>query len=461
MSKIQNHDLESEKAVLAGIVKEPFKLPLVMPILKPGCFYHLPHQEVYKSILALEGRKESVDSITIVQELKKTGKLEFVGGAHFVVDLIDGKWYALDVVHHAKIVYQLFAVRELAGVGMKLYNLATEPSADPYKLLEIIHRDLSSVDYISNTNFEKVGDVVQQVIDENKKAIESGVKPGIGMGVYSVDRFHSKLKQDLGIIAARPGMGKTAYMLACAKHTAVDLGKPVLIFSLEMSTKKLVGRLMASESGVSSKDINQKTVNAGQLMSLGAGVTRLLGAPMYFDDSAGMDITQIRSKIRRAKQDFKIEEVYIDYLQLMAGDKKGNREQEVSYISRNLKMIAKEEDLPITALSQLSRKIEDRVDKKPVLSDLRESGSIEQDADWVIFLFRPEYYGMGNNGMWDEETFDGRTLETKGLLIVDCHKYREGSLFKSAVRFEGDCMRISGYGEPPSERLQENTDFLS
>lgn len=465
------HDGEIEDAVIGAILLEPVCLIRVTGILRPECFYKTSNAEIFRAILKLDKDHNTIDILTVTQELKRTGKLERAGGAYEVSVKTNRIGSSANVERHALITYQYFVLRELSRLGMKLHNLSYEPNADALELLAIIQRDLSSIDYIGKNSFQKVGDVVIQVLDDNKKAIEAGAKFGIKSGFQNIDKFHVKQKQDFGVIAARPGMGKTAYMLAMAKNTAIEQKKPVAIFSLEMSTEKLVGRLMASESRVSSKDINQKHLDRPRLMTLGGGISKLLDAEIYIDDTPGLDVSLLRSKIRRMVADYAIEEVYIDYLQLMAGEKKGNREQEISYISRNLKMIAKEEDIPITALSQLVREVEKRNDKRPMLSDLRESGAIEQDADWVWFLFRPEYYDLADehSGLYTGETFNGKHLPASNLLMVDCAKYREGALFHAALKFYGDYMLVENYDFEPLAQMeidqlkpiQTNKNFLN
>lgn len=432
-----------EEAVVGSMIIDPSCIPGVVSILRPECFSITKTREIFRSIADLEKRRVPVDYVTIAEDLKRRGKLDDVGGMYALSVITDRVISADHADEHAGIVYGDFVKREMGALGMKLYNMSKEPGG-AQELLQAAYKGIGAIDYVTKTSVERIGDVIADLINEARGIIDGGGKrPGSGSGFRNIDRFHSSQKQDLGIIAARPGMGKTAFMLNVARNKAVEQGKAVLIFSLEMSTKKLVGRMSALESGVSSRDVNQKTMSAGQLMTLGAGVTRLLDAPIYFDETAGQDILELRAKIRRARREYGIEEVFIDYLQLMHGEKKGNREQEISFISRNLKLIAKEEDITITALCQLSREVEKRPDKRPQLSDLRESGAIEQDADWVWFLFRPEYYGIGDQtGTYDEETFDGRHLPTHGLLVVDSAKYREGALFKSALSFDGETMRV-------------------
>lgn len=456
-----------EDAVISALIIESFVLPQVTPFLKAECFYYEENQRIYGAILRLEKKREKIDLLSISKELTSAGELEIVGGNFALIKKMQIVSSSLNIERDAMMVYQYYCLRAMATLGNKLIAMCYESGADCFEILETINKDLKEIDFIGRSSIKVVGDVVYDILKEIKYASENGVKAGITTGHINTDKHFSKQKQDLGILASRPGMGKTAYMLSCAKHTAIELKKPVAIFSLEMSTAKLVGRLMASESLISSKTINEKTLLSSDLQALGNGVSRLLDAPIYIDDTGGLDITLLRSKIRKMKQMFNIEEVYIDYLQLMRGEKgSGNREQEISTISRNLKLIAKEEDIPITALSQLSRDVEKRADKRAMLSDLRESGAIEQDADWVMFIMRPEYYGLidENSGLYLGESFQGRNLYGENLMMLDMAKYREGSLFVSALKFYGDTMRVTNYnlnGEVDDNGLEENNDFIN
>lgn len=461
---------EIEDALIGAILLEPEILPKVIAMLKPNCFYNSENGIIYTACINLHAKGKQVDILTTCEELKRIGRLESVGGAYSVSKKTNRVASAANAELHAAIVYEKFVLRELIRISNKTAMLCEEPKADALDVLENVFKELHEVDFIGKSNVQHVGDAAIKLLDEIKAIGPNGIRPGITTGHKGVDIHYTKQKQDLTIIAARPGQGKTAYMLSLAKHTAINLKKPVGIFSLEMSTVKLVGRLMASESNVSSKNINEKRITTGELISLGGGINRLIDAPIYIDDSPGVDIMSLRSKIRKMKQTYGVEEVYIDYLQLMASKEKGNREQEISHISRNLKMIAKEEDIPITALSQLSRKVEERPDKKPQLSDLRESGAIEQDADTVFFLMRPEYYGFGQDsgGEYHGQTFNGRHLSAAGLMLIDCAKYREGALFLAPLLFNGQFMQVTDHPSiyPHTEiteynPLEINTKFLN
>lgn len=467
IGKMPPNASDIEEVLIGSLLLESFILPQITPFLKPECFYKEENKLIYEAILRLDKKREKIDILTVTKELNDCKQLELVGGAYAISIKTNRVSSTTHAEHHAMIIYEKYCLRALATLGIKIHGMAYENGSDCFEILETVNKDLKEIDFIGRSSIKVVGDIVIDILKEIKYATEHGVKDGISTGHKNTDIHFSKQKQDLGIIAARPGMGKTAYMLSCAKHTALELKKPVAIFSLEMSAAKLTGRLMASESHMSSKMINEKTILSSDLQALGNGVSRLCDAPIYIDDTGGLDIMLLRSKIRKMKQMYAIEEVYIDYLQLMRGEKgSGNREQEISAISRNLKLIAKEEDIPITALSQLSRDVDKRPDKRPQLSDLRESGAIEQDADWVMFILRPEYYGLENDfGIYEGESFNGQMLPASNLMMIEMAKYREGSLFVSPLKFFGNTMQVLNYNLNGSSEtiddkaLAANDDF--
>ncbi len=459
-----NHSLDLEDAVIGALLLESHWLTHITPILKPECFYSSKNGLIYEAILNLDKKREVIDIFTVTQELSKMGKLQSVGGAYAVSSLGTKSVGGPNIETHALKVYQLFILRKTEEIAIRVQSECREPKADAPEILFNFLKELSSLNYIGKSKEVHIADAVGQVISESKYAIEHGVKSGYLSGWRNLDNLFSRQPQDFGVIAARPGMGKTAYMLSLAYNSALK-GNPTVIFSLEMSTIQLASRLTASLSNINAKLINEKKVSAGQLLTIGSIIPQLENVPLYIDDTPILHVEQLRSSIRRYVEKYGIKEVWVDYLQLMAGEKKGNREQEISYISRNLKRIAKEENIPVIALSQLSREVEKRPDKRPMLSDLRESGAIEQDADWVQFLYRPTYYGAEEY----PETFEGQQRDVQGngwnMLVVNGAKYRGGSPFECALKFYGEFMRIdnydyNGFSEPTFNKLENNTDFL-
>lgn len=466
MEKIAQYNIEMEAAIIGSCLIEPEALSLVPDIIRTAeTFYDLKHQAVYRALINLRNTNQVVDILSVTQELSRTSKLTDVGGPYFVSSLTDRVTSTANIEYHSRIVQQLFLLREMSKLSLKVHNLCNEPAADPFEIEAIFSRNLERLtSQIGRTNIVAIDEAVTEVLIENKNALTQEEKPGIGYGLYNMDRRHRKQKGKLIVLAARPGMGKTAFMLHCAKHTALSLKKPVGIASLEMSAGELAGRLMSSEAQISSTMIHDRSLDHPKYLSLESGINRLVGAPIYIIKDAALDIHSLRAAVRHMKKKYKIEEFYLDYIQLMDGAKGGNREAEISHITRNLKKLAMEEEIPITALSQLNRSVELRPDKKPQLSDLRESGSIEQDADAVLFLFRPEYYGLEDDrtGLYMGQTFDGRHLQCKGLLEVDCAKNRGGSLFRAALSFYGETMTVVNHGELPVRQLSAitpNTNF--
>jgi replicative DNA helicase len=470
MSTIPNIAIESEEFILGSIILEfnEVWLDIEKFIKSPDVFYLEKHGFIFQCVQNLVKNKKPVDLISIINELKNINKLEQVGGAYFVSTLTNRVSSTANCEYHAAILAQKYIKRELYRIAINLGKDSHIEVTDPFELIEKYIKQISDLQQFIGNNVKKVDAIIYQIVDNIKIAIEHGVPSGITSCIENIDKYFSKQNQDVTIIAARPGMGKTAFMLTCAKNTAVLLQKPVVIFSLEMSAIQLTGRLMASEAQFSSTNINNKHLNDAELRHVFGSVNRLIQAPIFIDDTPAISLSYLSSTIKKLIRDFGIQEVYIDYLQLMDGESKGNREQEISFISRGIKKIAKECNIPITALSQLSRKVEDTVSKKPNLSHLRESGAIEQDADNIFFLMCPEYYGLQNehNGLYDLETFEGKNIPAQNLMILDCAKYRNGGLFQVPLKFYKEFMQIQNYNiHSPNDfvpnALQQNNDFLT
>lgn len=464
---IPNIAPEAEEFILGSLIVEfnQVWLDIEKFIKTPDVFYQEKHQIIFQCIQTLVKNKIPVDLISIINELKNIKKLDQVGGSYFVSTLTKT---TTNYEYYAAILVQKHIKRELHRVAVNLSKDTNIEINDPFELIEKYIKQLSDLQQFIGNNVKKVDDIIHEIVDNIKIAIEHGVPSGIISCIANIDKYFSKQNQDVTIIAARPGMGKTAFMLTCAKNTAVILKKPVVIFSLEMSAIQLTGRLMASEAEFSSTNINNKHLNDAELRHVYGSVNRLIEAPIYIDDSPAISLSYLSSTIKKLIRDFGIEEAYIDYLQLMDGESKGNREQEISFISRGIKKIAKECNIPITALSQLSREVEKTVSKKPNLSHLRESGAIEQDADNIFFLMCPEYYGLQNehNGLYEWETFEGKNIPAKNLMILDCAKYRNGGLFQVPLKFYKEFMQIQNYNiHSPTDfipsNLQQNNDFLT
>ena len=365
--------------------------------------------------------------------MKKTGELELVGGPYYITRLTNRVASSANAEFHARIIAQKFIQRELIRVSGEIYNDAFEDTADVFDLLDKAEANLFGVAQGNiRKNYEKMSSLLHEAIKEIERAKNStGNLTGVASGFTALDRVTAGWqKSDLIIIAARPGMGKTAFVISMARNMAVDFKKPIAVFSLEMSSIQLVNRLISSETELPADKLRRGQLEQHEWQQLMSKITPLADAPLFIDDTPALSIFELRAKCRRLKTQFDIQAIVIDYLQLMQSgtdSRNGNREQEISMISRSLKSIAKELEIPVIALSQLSRNVETRTgSKRPQLSDLRESGAIEQDADIVMFLYRPEYYKL-------EEFEDGNTA--KGQCEVIIAKHRNGSLENVRLKF--------------------------
>ncbi|MCF8234628.1 MAG: replicative DNA helicase [Bacteroidales bacterium] len=430
--KVPPQAVDLEEAVLGAIMLEKDALTTVIDILKPDVFYKDAHQIIFSAITRLFSKSEPVDILTVTDELKNTGELEIAGGPYYITQLTNRVASSANVEYHVRIISQKFIQRELIRISSDIIKDAYEETTDVFDLLDKAEQGLFSV---SETNLRRNYDDMQSMVKEALREIEIARDSethlrGVPSGFTELDRVTAGWqKSDLVIIASRPGMGKTAFTLSMARNIAVDFKRPVAIFSLEMSSIQLVTRLISSETQLSSDKLKKGSLENYEWEQLNAKINSLVDARIFIDDTPALTIFELRAKCRRLKAQHEVEIIFVDYLQLMSGtaETKGNREQEISSISRSLKSLAKELDVPIIALSQLSRAVETRGgSKKPILSDLRESGAIEQDADLVIFLYRPEYYKI-------EEDEEGNI--TKGTAEVLIAKHRNGPLKDIRLKF--------------------------
>ncbi len=440
--RIPPQALDLEEAVLGAMMLEQNALTNIVDILKPEVFYKESHQKIFRAIHHLFSESEPVDILTVTQKLQKNGDLEAVGGAYYISQLTNRIASAANVEFHARIVVQKFLQRELIRISNDIIKDSYEDSSDVFDILDKAEKELFA---ISETNLRRNYADMQALVRDAVKQIESakgqeGHISGIPSGFSAVDRVTAGWqKSDLIILAARPGMGKTAFVLSMARNMAVEFKKPVAVFSLEMAGVQLVMRLIASETELAADKLKRGQLEQYEWEQLNAKLGNLTEAPLFIDDTPALSIFELRAKCRRLKAQHDVQLVIIDYLQLMSGggEKSGNREQEISNISRSMKSLAKELNIPIIALSQLSRAVETRGgSKKPLLSDLRESGAIEQDADMVCFIYRPEYYKI----MEDEQ---GNS--TEGLAEFIIAKHRNGSLADIPLRFVDKFAKFMDY----------------
>ena len=436
--KLPPQAIELEQAVLGALMIDNDALSNSIELLKPESFYQTEHQKVFSAIEDLFNNTQPVDILTVTNLLKQKGDLKDVGGAAFVSKLTERVASAANIETHARIIAQKFIQRELIRISSSTIKDAYDDTTDVFDLLNAAEQGLFEISEGNiRKNYDKMSTLIRQALEqiEEIKNKEDGLS-GIPSGFADLDRVTSGWqKSDLVILAARPGMGKTAFVLSMARNTAVQFNKPVAVFYLEMSSVQLVNRLISSESGIPAEKLRKGNLEDHEWIQLNQQITSLSEAPLFIDDTPALTVFELRAKCRRLVRNNGVEMVIIDYLQLMhAGNsnKSGNREQEISTISRSLKSIAKELNIPIIALSQLSRAVETRGgDKRPMLSDLRESGAIEQDADIVCFIYRPDYYGFTE---WPD-TSPGQDPDCQGQGEIIIAKHRNGSLENIRLRF--------------------------
>lgn len=436
--KIPPQAVDLEEVVIGAMMIDKKGVDDVIDILHPEVFYKEAHKHIFEAIFKLFETSEPVDLLTVSTQLKKDGKLEAVGGDFYLIKLTQKIASSAHIEFHARIILQKFIQRSLIKISGEIIESAYDESTDVFDLLDTAESKLYDV---TQGNLKRSAETAQELVIQAKKRIEEiagkeGMS-GVASGFDKLDKLTSGWQpSDLIIVAARPGMGKTALTLSMARNIAVNSNKAVAFFSLEMSSVQLITRLISSETGLSSEKLRTGKLEKHEWEQLNVKVKSLESAPLFIDDTPSLSIFDLRAKCRRLASQHDIKMIMIDYLQLMTagGSQKGggNREQEISTISRNLKALAKELNVPVIALSQLSRAVETRGgSKRPILSDLRESGAIEQDADIVSFIYRPEYYKIDE---WD----DDEQSPTAGQAEFIVAKHRNGGLENIRLKFIGN-----------------------
>ena len=460
LGKVPPQAVDIEQAVLGAMMLEKNAVTDTIDILKPSSFYDPKHQYIYNAIRELFGGSSPIDLLTVINKLKEKGELEAAGGVTYISQLTGRVASTAHIEFHARVISEKHIKRELIRMSSEVIRNAYDDTNDVFDVLNFAEGELFNIaENNMGKHVDAMPNVVRQAIEEIEKASQNsdGIS-GIPTGFYDLDKLTSGWQRsDMIVIAARPAMGKTAFVLSMARNTAVEYNMGVALFSLEMSSVQLVKRLIASESRLSAEKLRKGDLREHEFQQLHSRISKLATAPIFIDDTPGISVFDLRAKCRRLKMQHNIEMVIIDYLQLMtAGGSKGsgNREQEISTISRSIKEIAKELNVPVVALSQLSRSVEQRGgDKRPVLSDLRESGAIEQDADIVSFIYRPEYYGF----IQDD---NGNSNHGIGEIIVA--KHRNGALDKVRLRFIGEYARFENLDNFSDDPLpSENSGFKS
>jgi replicative DNA helicase len=452
--KIPPQAVDLEIAVLGAMMIDKKGIDDVIDILHPDAFYDKKHQEIYAAIYTLFQNSEPTDLLTVSNQLRKDGKLEMIGGDFYLINLTQKVASSAHIEYHARIILQKYIQRKLITISNEIIENAYDETADVFDLLDLAEGKLFEV---TQGNLKKgsegAGDLVKQALKKIQDISNQDGMSGLATGFTKLDALTSGWQpSDLIIIAARPGMGKTAFVISMAKNMAIDFGSPVALFSLEMSSVQLITRMISSETGLTSEKLRKGNLEPHEWEQLNVKVKKLSDAPIFIDDTPSLSIFDLRAKARRLVSQHGVRILIIDYLQLMtaggSGKGGGNREQEISTISRNLKALAKELNVPVIALSQLSRAVETRGgSKRPLLSDLRESGAIEQDADIVSFIFRPEYYGLTE---WDDD--EHTPCEGQGEFIVA--KHRNGGLENIRLKFTGHLAKFSDLEEGFSSEFQ-------
>jgi replicative DNA helicase len=458
--KVPPQARELEEAILGAVMLEKGAFDTVVEILKPECFYVDAHQRIYRAMQGLANKSQPIDILTVVEELRFREELDMIGGPYFVTKLTNSVVSSANIEAHSRIVLQKFIQRELIRISGEIISEAYEDSTDVFDLLDMAESKMYDVtsNHLKNS-YQSIDSVLVKTIQriEDLRHRNEDIT-GVPSGFPALDKVtYGWQNTDLIILAARPAVGKTAFALNLARNAALHPTKPtpVAVFSLEMSAGQLVQRILSAESEIWLEKIARGKMEEHEMKQLYAkGIQRLAQAPIFIDDTAALNIFELRAKCRRLKSINNIGFIIIDYLQLMSGtgDKGSNREQEISTISRNLKGLAKELQVPIIALSQLSREVEKRKDgeKMPQLSDLRESGAIEQDADMVCFIYRPEYYNITNNEMGESN---------RGETHIRIAKHRNGSLETIVLRARLEIQRFyddSGGGDFGGSNIPSN-----
>ncbi|HEY9165302.1 MAG TPA: replicative DNA helicase [Candidatus Kryptonia bacterium] len=445
--RIPPQDVEAEKSVLGAMLLDKHAVSPAIELLQPDFFYSTANEKIFAAMLELYTKNTEIDVITVREELRRSGQLENIGGTAYINELVSSVASSANVEAHAQIVAEKFMLRSLIATMSSNVQRCYDNREDAFALIDEVERDVFKV---SEARLKKSVVPLQQGLIKTMETLEKihgskGGITGVPSGFADLDYMTGGFqKSDFIIIAARPSVGKTALALSIARNAAVKYGIPTAIYSLEMSQQQLLIRLLAAEAKVNAHELRTGRLPEDQWQNISMRIHKLVPAPIFIDDTPALSILELRARSRRLKAEHDIGLIMVDYLQLMQGPAKvESREREISMISRNFKVLAKELDIPVIALSQLRRSVEERGDKRPILSDLRESGALEQDADVVIFIHRPELYGLEN---------DTDNNSVKGMAEIMISKQRNGptgdiklTFIKEYARFE-DLAKFPGSG---------------
>lgn len=441
--RVQPQDLLAEQAVLGSIFISPEKLIMVREFISPDDFYKYSHKVIFRAMITLADRNDAIDAATVRNILDDQGDLQNIGGLGYIVELVNSVPTSANAEFYAKIVSEKAMLRDIISKLTDTVNMAYEGN-DSDEIIATAEKALVDINEHSNrSGFRKISDVLKVNYENLElRSQQTSDVTGLPTGFRDLDRITTGLHPDqLIILAARPAVGKTAFVLNIAQNVGTKQNRPVAIFSLEMGAESLVDRMLAAEGMVDSHSLRTGQLTDQDWNNVTIAQGALADAPIYIDDTPGIKITEIRARSRKLSQevDDGLALIVIDYLQLISGTRPENRQQEVSEISRQLKILAKELKVPVIALSQLSRGVEQRQDKRPVLSDIRESGSIEQDADIVAFLYRDDYYRR--EGEEAEEIVEDNTVE------VILEKNRAGARGTVKLMFQKEYNKFSSIAQ--------------
>lgn len=425
-NQIPPQDIEAEQAVLGAIFLDADSIIDAMEIIEPQDFYRRSHQIIFQAMIQLIDRNESIDLITLKAEIEKSNSLEDIGGLTYLTELSQASPSAASIAYYAKIVDDKATLRNLIQTASRIVTKGFEQDEDVQSIVDQAEKSILEVSEKRNSNgFQSIADVLNRTIENIDQLAQNNEEiTGLPTGYAALDKMTAGLqKEELIILAARPAVGKTAFALNIAQNVGTKTDRSVAIFSLEMGAESLVNRMLCAEGSIEASHLRTGQLSEEEWRNLIVAMGSLSNASIYIDDTPGIKISEIRARCRKlAQEKGNLGLILIDYLQLIEGTGRENRQQEVSEISRQLKKLAKELKVPVIALSQLSRGVEQRQDKRPVLSDIRESGSIEQDADIVAFLYRDDYYQREG----DEED-GGEEPQNNNVIEVIIEKNRSGA----------------------------------
>jgi replicative DNA helicase len=425
-NQIPPQDIEAEQAVLGAIFLDADSIIDAMEIIEPQDFYRRSHQIIFQSMIQLNDRNESIDLITLKAEVEKSNSLEDIGGLTYLTELSQASPSSASIAYYAKIVDDKATLRNLIQTASRIVTKGFEQDEDVQSIVDQAEKSILEVSEKRNSNgFQSIADVLNRTIENIDQLAQNNEEiTGLPTGYAALDKMTAGLqKEELIILAARPAVGKTAFALNIAQNVGTKTDRSVAIFSLEMGAESLVNRMLCAEGSIEASHLRTGQLSEEEWRNLIVAMGSLSNASIYIDDTPGIKISEIRARCRKlAQEKGNLGLILIDYLQLIEGTGRENRQQEVSEISRQLKKLAKELKVPVIALSQLSRGVEQRQDKRPVLSDIRESGSIEQDADIVAFLYRDDYYQREG-----EDEDEGEEQQNNNVIEVIIEKNRSGA----------------------------------